>query len=353
MLNSLVISNGGQVLNYSGFVGYNLSSSNNSVLVTGSGSVWKIGGALYIGRGAPNNALVITDSGLVVASNAFIGFNPGASGNHIDVSGGSLYVTNRLVGGELNVLGGTLTLNSGTVTVDSLVVTNNTNGKVSFSGGWLSTKATTVNNSSVFTVGNGTSVATLSMDAGGSGFHSFANGLTIASNATLRGNGTVIGPVTVNGGGTLTPGFSPGSIVFSNNLTLAPNSVFAVDINGNAFDQYDQITVLGTVSVSNSVLSISLGFTPSVGYYFTIVSNLGPSAVFGLFRDPQGDVLTNHATFEVNGYVFQINYDLDPSGQDVVLAVTGIPEPSTLSLVALGSAGLIGLRRRLRRGQVR
>jgi hypothetical protein len=86
--------------------------------------------------------------------------------------------------------------------------------------------------------------ATFILDGSGSGFHSFANGLTISSNATLKGKGTVIGAVTVNPGGVLAPGASPGSITFSNSLTLAPNSTFAVELNGTADGQYDRIVTL-------------------------------------------------------------------------------------------------------------
>jgi hypothetical protein len=269
-------------------------------------------------------------------------------GNQITVSGGALYVTNALVKGSLDVRGGTLTINSGTVTVDSLAVTN-FNGAVSFNGGVLNTKGTTVNNGVAFTVGDGTHAATLNLAGGGSGFHFFANGLIIANNATLKGNGTITSAVTVNAGGTLSPGDAPGSITFSNNLTLASGSTFAVTLNGTGAGQYDQIAAFGTVSVSNSVLSLTLGYTPQSGDTFTIVSNQGPNAVFGVFVDPQNGVLTNNATFLAGGTTFQINYDGNANGQDVILTaenVSPVPEPSALLLVALGMVGLLGRKRR-------
>ena len=330
---SVIISNGGAVFSDSGTA----SGQFGKLLVTGAGSVWRINGDLKIGG---NQNVTIADEGVVCAAdvnNESIGI--------FAVSGGWLYVTNGLGTGALTLHdGGKLILNSGTVTVDSLTVNNVNHSFITFNGGALNTKGTAVNSGSVFTVGDGTSPATLNLDTGGSGFHLFANGLTISSNAMLKGNGTVIGAVTVNPGGLLAPGASPGSITFSNGLTLAPNSTFAVELNGPADGQYDRIVTLGTVSLSNSVLSLSLGYTPSVGDAFTIISNLGPSAVFGAFVDPQGDVLLDNAIFVVDGTTFEISYTGNVDGQDVILTAV-IPEPATWLLTGLGIVALAGRRR--------
>ena len=329
---SVIISNGGAVFSDSGLVsGSNLST----LLVTGAGSVWRIGGSLNI---TPLGVMIIADEGIVSASSV-------SSEGNILVTGGGLYVTNGLGTGALQIKGVALTINSGTVTVDDLtaIKIRNQDCVITFNGGALNTKATAVDNSFLFTVGNGTSTAVLNLDSGGSGFHLFANGLSISSNAMLKGNGTIIGSTVVNGGGVLAPGASPGSITFSNNLTLAPNSTFAAELDGPA-GQYDQITTLGTVSVSNSVLTLSLGYTPLVGDTFTIISNLGPSAVFGLFVDPQGDVLLDNATFVVDGTTFEISYAGNTDGQDVILTAI-IPEPAAWLLTVLGAVALFGGRR--------
>ena len=253
--NSVIISNGGALYSASG----DLNDNPGHMLVTGVGSVWRIGGSLEV---AGDQNLTIADEGVVSAGSV-------SNKAFITVSGGGLYVTNGLGTGALTLYGGgRLTLNSGTVNVDSLA--SGQGSTIGFNGSTLRTKATTIDNGSTFTVGDGASSAMLKLDSGGSGFHSFANGLTISSNATLRGNGTIIGSTVVNGGGVLAPGASPGSITFSNSLTLAPNSTFAVELNGPTDGQYDRIVTLGTVSVSNSVLSLSLGFAPSVGDTFTI-----------------------------------------------------------------------------------
>ena len=333
-ISTLTISGGGAVYCASA----KLYAFPGSTLVTGVGSVFRISGNL---RNTGGENLIIADGGVVCAASV-------DSDALITVSGGGLYVTNGLGTGVLTQNGGGgLTLNSGTVNADCLAVFGQGSSNIGFNGGTLRTKATTIDNGSVFTVGNGINGATFILDSGGSGFHLFANGLTISSNAMLKGNGTIVGNAMVNGGGVLAPGASPGSITFSNSLTLAPDSTFAVELNGSADGQYDRIVTLGTVSVSNSVLSLSLGFTPLVGDTFTITSNLGPSAVFGVFVDPQGDVLLDNAIFVVDGTTFEISYTGNADGQDVILTAV-IPEPAAWLLTVLGIVALLG-GRRLRR----
>ena len=112
-------------------------------------------------------------------------------------------------------------------------------------------------------------------------------------------------------------------------------------MNGPADGQYDRIVTLDTVSLSNSVLRLSLGFAPSIGDTFTIISNLGPSVVFGTFVDPQGGVLLDNATFVADGTTFEISYAGNADGQDVILTAV-IPEPATWLLTALGIVALLG-----------
>jgi len=263
------------------------------------------------------------------------------------LDGGTLCVTNEMGTGTLNIAGAsTLTLNGGKVKVDNLTDSVDMSS-IKFNGGTLSTKATTINNGSAFVVGDGTDAATFVMDKGGSGFHSFANGLMISSNGALRGLGTIIGAATVSGGGVLAPGMSPGSITFSNSLTLAPNATFAVELNGNAEGQYDQIIALDIVTISNSVLNVSLGFTPLAGDSFTIISNLSATAVLGTFVTADGAALPNGAEFVVDGSTFQIDYTANADGQDVVLTAV-VPEPSSLLLTALGVLSLVAFLRRKR-----
>jgi hypothetical protein len=107
------------------------------------------------------------------------------------------------------------------------------------------------------------------------------------------------------GGGTLAPGFSPGSITFSNNLTLAPNSTFSVVLNSNVLSEYSFIVTFGTVSVSNSVLSLTLGYTPLAGDQFTDIAVGGKGeegTLVGVGADFGGEasiVATSNSTISI------------------------------------------------------
>ena len=170
--NSLVISAGGQVINRYGYVGYSYNAAaNNSVLVTGAGSVWSNLYDLYIGDGGPGSSLVISNGAQVANRTGYVGYNSGTnsvravdggvwqgaalvvggsgSSNSLIVDGGTVFATNLVIGAAspscdnwvqldsgnvyvtnaagdavLEVRNGSLILNGGTLQVDVLVMTN-------------------------------------------------------------------------------------------------------------------------------------------------------------------------------------------------------------------------------------
>ena len=83
----------------------------------------------------------------------------------------------------------------------------------------------------------------------------------------------------------------------------------------------------GTIGLGGATLNVSLvdGFTPSVGDSFTIINNETGNAVGGTF-----DGLSQGATFNVDGNVFQISYDGGSSGQDVTITEMPCYCPGTL-----------------------
>jgi hypothetical protein len=163
-------------------------------------------------------------------------------------------------------------------------------------------------------------------------------GFNVNAGATLAGNGKINGAVAVNSGGTLSPGNSAGSLGVGS-LTLATNSVFAVELNGLTLGtQYDNVDVTGGVVLQDGQLVVTLGFTPAVNDSFVIISNDLSDAVSGQFLGlSQGSLLT------VNSTIFQVSY-VGGTGNDVVLTV--IPEPSALTLVGAGLLLLLVVRRR-------
>src|SRR5207249_1617470 len=117
------------------------------------------------------------------------------SAAQMSVSGGSVNVTNAGEPALLIVANGTLSFSDGAIITDRLVLTNST-GLINFNGGRLETKGSVIANGAPFTVGDGTTAATLHLLGG---THSFADGLVISKNAMLTGCGTIIGTVINNG----------------------------------------------------------------------------------------------------------------------------------------------------------
>src|ERR1017187_6787477 len=114
--NQLIVSNGGTVFDVQGFIGGNVSSSNNMAVVTGPGSVWSNPGELAVGSQGGGNQLIVSNAGKVFSGYGFVGANsPSSSSNVALISGGTWSNQNNLVvgyGGAGNQL---IVSNGGTV----------------------------------------------------------------------------------------------------------------------------------------------------------------------------------------------------------------------------------------------
>jgi T5SS/PEP-CTERM-associated repeat protein len=86
--NSLVISDGGVVGSFEAMVGQGTSSSNNLVLVTGPSSVWSNNNRLYVGVSGAGNSLVISNGGqvLTLIDGVIVGVNSGSNSNSVLVT---------------------------------------------------------------------------------------------------------------------------------------------------------------------------------------------------------------------------------------------------------------------------
>ena len=253
--NELEISSGGVVSNNAtAYIGSNAGANNNSVFVT-EGALWKCNAPLYVGYGGSGSTLAIDDGGRVSDTYGNIGGAPGSESNAATVTGagavwnntaglsvgssgsssntltiangGSLFVTNVAGNAALVVSSSagpnTLSINGGSVTVNALIATNGLNSVVTFPAGTLASGGTSVSNTRLFAVGDGTDAATFQLNGG---VHSFANNLEIRSNATLTGCGTIEGNVTVDPGGTMQTLCNPlavNGIVTNNGTIIAAN----------------------------------------------------------------------------------------------------------------------------------
>jgi fibronectin-binding autotransporter adhesin len=254
--NQLTVSDGGVVRSVGGVLGSSVTGSNNLAVVTGAGSLWTNASLLTLGDSGSGNQLVVSNGGTVFAyTTVTLGLNSTSTDNRLITDGGTLRVTN--IGLALfNIRRGTNVLNAGTNDVDRLVMTNAA-GRFEFNGGTLIVRTSTVNNGVVFTVGNGTSTATLQLRGGS---NVFTSGITIANHATLTGNGTVGGGVTVQSGGALSPGDSIGRLVLSNSPSLQGATLMEISKN-EIVRTNDQVQVAGLLTYGGSLIVSDLGPT--------------------------------------------------------------------------------------------
>jgi autotransporter-associated beta strand protein len=152
---------------------------------------------------------------------------------------------------------------------------------------------------------------------------------------TLGGTGTVGAITSTAAGGTLAPGPAAGTgILNSGNLNLSAGTpTFSVVLNGTtAGTNYDQVNVTGTVNLTGSVLSGSVGFAATNGVTLILIANDGGDAVTGTFAG-----LAEGATTTISGQAFRVSY-IGGTGNDVVLIRTAPNMVLVHGVVPPGSA---------------
>jgi T5SS/PEP-CTERM-associated repeat protein len=127
--NSLVISNGGRVINNYGYVGRDTSSDNNSVMVVGTNSVWTNHANMYVGCYGSGNRLVISSGGRVSDDWGMIGYDTDSFNNQALVTGtGSVWSnTNVVFVGDFGSSNSLVISNGGRVSDDMGVIGYDTN----------------------------------------------------------------------------------------------------------------------------------------------------------------------------------------------------------------------------------
>jgi autotransporter-associated beta strand protein len=314
------------------------STTSNGTLSLSGGSFTTLSGNITVGL-LGNGTVNVSDAGTLTV---------GSSGTKSIVLAstagktGTLNVGTGAAAGSisaLDVIGG-----NGTATVNF-----NHTGALSFSP--LLKGSLSVNKSGAGTTtlsGNNTYTGATAINAGtmlvaGTAANS---AFTVASGGTLGGSGTV-GAVTVDAGGTLAPGSGPG-ILNAGNLSLA--GTLAATINGTTVGaQYNQANVTGTVNlVAGNNITLSLGYSPTIGDNIFLINNDGADAITGLLNGYAQD-----STFNLTGQNWKISYVGDSGtnsftgGNDLVIQAI-IPEPATWALLAATGTFFMVMRRRCR-----
>jgi hypothetical protein len=157
---------------------------------------------------------------------------------NVTISGGTFVCTNADSTGFTDVILGTFNVSGGNVFLDSVLATNS-GAKIVLTGGVVTVDQFTIANGSRLVIGNETNAATVRL---GGGTSSFANGLTVSSNATLVGSGVIYGNILNNG--TITADTTNTSLLFYGSVT---NNRTMIQTNGGTFDFRGPLVNNGTI----------------------------------------------------------------------------------------------------------
>ena len=219
---------------------------------------------------------------------------------------------------------------------------------------------------------NGAAAGTTTVAAGAilGGSGSIARAVNV--NGTLKGHGTQFtGPVTILGG-THSPGNSPGSQTFTNGLTYSGSSTLEWELIANgttgAGTTFDFIALTGGTMTIGTGAAMQLMFNSggstvnwndpiwNASNSWTVIDATGAlssSGNFSLLGNPSTWVDSNSlslASAMAPNNRTTSTFTVDNSTGSIVLNYSAIlvPEPAAIGLVALGTFGLVLVRRRKR-----
>jgi fibronectin-binding autotransporter adhesin len=185
-------------------------------------------------------------------------------------------------------------------------------------------------------------------------------GYTLGADQTLDGSGTIVGNTTI--AGTHSPGFSPGTQSFSNNLTYTTGSSITWELIDNSIanrgTSYDAINVTGNLSFS-APTTLNLDFSilgSAVNWENSFWSNNVVGASGWKIFDVDGSIsgfqnLQIASTNWLDGGDTSLS-SIRPGGHfslfqgaEGIYLNYAVPEPATALLSALGSLALLRRRR--------
>ena len=279
---------------------------------------------------AANNKLHIdTTSGQTIAG---VIANFGAS---VDINKGSSIAT-QWKDAALNkpAFNSTLTIAAGTGTV-TLTAANTYTGATNLGAGKLVlTGAGSIGQSSVITISAGAQFDVSAVAFGVNAPQKLVNNGIVTGNVdvlgTVGGSGVFQDTVTLESGAHLAAGNSPGTLSFSDGLTLGNGSVLDFDLGFSS----DLLRITGGILDGSGFAGTTVNFiyAPDFvpGSTFTLIDWTGASAI----------------DLDLSDFVFT---NASPTSFAIVgntLQVTVVPEPGIATLLSLGLAAAFGRRRR-------
>jgi len=254
--NSMVISNGGQVRNTLGYVGYSGTSSNNSVLVTGTNSLWSNSGSLYFGYNGSSNSMVISNGGQLRNAAAFVGNGNASSNNSVVVIG-----TNSLWSNSINIQigyggsGNSLVISNGGQVRNAIGIVGN--ASTSSNNSVLVTGTNSFwSNSSAFYVGNSGSGNSLVISNGGQVRNAAGNVGSVSGSSNNSVLVTGSNSLWSNSGDLTIGNYGTGTLTISASGTVADNNGW---IGYSNTSSNNSVLVTGSNSLWSNTFQLTIG----------------------------------------------------------------------------------------------
>lgn len=352
--NSLVFKSGGSFTYRIEGAGYTLSLSGGSITadrateinanISGANGLTKLGSStlrLFAQSSYAGNTSVQSGVLQIRATNAL------PTSTSVSVSGGaSVDVrSNQTLAGISG--SGTITQSSGssTLTVNATAANSAFSGVIQNGISLVKSgdQSLVLTGTNTYTGSTAVNAGSLIIGVAGSG--SITSNVTVNSGALLGGSGSTSGNVAVAAGGKIAPGDSAGTFVIGGTLSLATDSVYQFELDGSAATA-DKIVANGITISAGADFSFSLlGGTSglNIGDTFTLLDNSASGDIGGTFGN-----LDAGGSFDAGGgLIFSVSGNNGSYGNDLVLEVTAVPEPSAAPIV-LGALAAILASRRIR-----
>ncbi|WP_417583820.1 autotransporter domain-containing protein [Nitrincola sp.] len=352
---SLAISDGGVVASTRGYIGREFSGSSGSVTVSGMGSLWTNSVDLFVGH-AGTDSLAISDGGEVVNTNGYIGFSGSTGTGSVTVDGEGSRWTNS---GELYVgiysIGNLSISNGGVVSASSAFIAyfGGTTGtlNIGVAAGDTAVAAGTLNAEtlafgSVYGVGTGNLVFNHTESA-----YNFAPNITglgairlLAGTTRFTGNlNDYTGTMIVDGG--MLSVAAGDTLILGGNYTQTADGVFKVGVTDDT--TYGKLVVDGTAALpSNARIDVDVS-NPGFGF-ITAVDNGMAGIISATILDSDGTfTVTDNSTlfnFGAQKVDNQVNLTLSAAAAGEGESSNGLTEQI---VVAKGNAVALGAARAL------
>jgi filamentous hemagglutinin family protein len=201
----------------------------------------------------------------------------------------------------------------GTATLTGNVI-NNTNGLIDIDTALTLTTSPWINDGTINTQANST-------------FAIVASTSEFTNKGTLKGFGTIKADEVINEG-IIAPGASPGTLTFTNNLTLKSSSNINIELAGTSPSNYDKIQVGNTATLDGSLnVTETGGFTPTTDTSFSLITcGTACSGNFSNISLPSADY-TATATAKSSGSQFTAPVVIDPVVTDPVVIDPIVNDP--------------------------